>query len=346
MHGSTIDRDANSGTSAMPPGPWLMVVGMHRSGTSAVTGALGAMGFATPHQDDRMGWNESNPDHWESVSINRFDEGLLSRMGGSWEAPPDLPVGWEMDTEVDQVSDLVAIVERTYRDPGPIVWKDPRLCLLLPYWRRVLPPPLAAVLMWRSPLAVARSLHKREGMPLANGVALWERYNRSALEHLVGVDTYVCDYDKVLDDPHAEFATIAEWLSFLPQFEAQAGSWNLGDAASMITEPTSRPLRADSQSDDELILEQQRELIDRLSELAGGHRPLGPTPLAHESGWTTALLASHRGSRTRELNRLEVERKGLETQLAEKERALDELHRSASWRMSRPLRSLAALIRG
>src|SRR5450631_2151240 len=120
MHGSTIDGDANSRSSAMPPGPWLMVVGMHRSGTSAVTGALGALGFTTPHQDDRMGWHEFNPDHWESVSINRFDEGLLARLGGSWEAPPDLAPGWENGTELHQVPDPAAVVATAYRETGPL----------------------------------------------------------------------------------------------------------------------------------------------------------------------------------------------------------------------------------
>ena len=46
-------------------------------------------------------------------------------------------------------------------DGGPSVWKDPRVCLLLDYWREALTGPLAAVLVWRSPLAVARSLAQR-----------------------------------------------------------------------------------------------------------------------------------------------------------------------------------------
>jgi hypothetical protein len=52
------------------PGPWLLVVGMHRSGTSAVTGALGALGLGVVHADDRMDWPESNPEHLESVSVS------------------------------------------------------------------------------------------------------------------------------------------------------------------------------------------------------------------------------------------------------------------------------------
>ena len=50
----------------MPVGPWVLVVGSHRSGTSAVTGALVALGLNGVAPDDRMDDLESNPEHWES----------------------------------------------------------------------------------------------------------------------------------------------------------------------------------------------------------------------------------------------------------------------------------------
>jgi hypothetical protein len=340
------EQDSFWWATRMPRGPWLMVVGMHRSGTSAVTGGLGALGFGTPHPDDRMGWHESNPDHWESVSINRFNEGLLALQGGSWEAPPDLTANWENSTALHQVSDLSAVVTAAYRDPGPLVWKDPRVCLVLPYWRRVLPPPLAAVLVWRSPLAVARSLRRRDGMHLADGVALWERYNRGALEHLVGVDTYVCKYETVLDDPRGEFTRVSDWLSSLPQFSPHSSHWQPEDAIATIAGGADRTPEVDSDPDGELLLAQHRELITRLSALRGGHQPLGLTPLMNESSWTTALIAARRGSRTRELDRLETERSSLEARLNEKQLALEQLYGSTFWRISKPLRALASLIRG
>lgn len=345
MERSTTDNKAISDSAVMPPGPWLMVVGMHRSGTSAVTGAIGALGFTTPHPDDRWGWHATNPDHWESVSINKVDEKLLALMGGSWEAPPELPANWDSDIERRQLPDTVAAVRVAFPDPGPLVWKDPRVCLLLPYWRRILPPPLAAVLVWRSPLSVARSVQGRDrGMHFADGVAMWERYNRCALEHLAGVDTYVIKYESVLDDPPAVLTAIADWLSMLPQFAPHASQWDPEGAAAMIT--TSRSLEADVEDHDGLLLAQHRELMTRLSALEGGHRPLGPSSLMSESGWTTALLADRRGSRTRELDKLEAERIRLEAQLKDTRIAQDRLHRSTSWRVTKPLRSLVSLIRG
>jgi hypothetical protein len=328
-----------TGTTGMPPGPWLLVVGMHRSGTSAVTGAIGALGLAPPVDDDRWGWHETNPDHWESVSLNKFDGRLLGRLGGSWDAPPE-PPDLGADAGADPADDPVAAARNAFPGNGPVVWKDPRICLLLPYWRARLPPPLAAVLVWRSPLAVARSLQRRDAMPLPTGVALWERHNRSALENLVGVDTYVCSYEAVIEDPPTVLKEMAGWLGTLPQLRPSAARWDLEAAVAMIGSGDDRPGSSGPDAPDHFLLDQHHELISRLTHLAGGHRPLGPTPLLPESAWTTAIIAARRGSRTRELTKLGVERSRLQEQLDESRRALDRLRASTSWRVTRPLRSV------
>src|ERR1700694_845249 len=116
----------------MPAGPWVVVVGMHRSGTSAITGALGALGLNLVSPEDRMDRHESNPEHWESMSIHFHNEDLLGRLGGSWEAPPDLPLGWEERPEIRLAPNPAPLLAAAYPDIGPLVWKDPRVCLLLP----------------------------------------------------------------------------------------------------------------------------------------------------------------------------------------------------------------------
>ncbi len=95
---------------------------------------------------------------------------------------------------------------------GPVVWKDPRLCLLLPLWRAVLPEPVAPILVWRAPYAVARSLRARQGFPLSLGLALWERYTRHALAALSGGPAYVLRYEDLLRDTTASVAGMASWL--------------------------------------------------------------------------------------------------------------------------------------
>ena len=108
------------------------------------------------------------------------------------------------------------------------MWKDPRTCLLLPYWLAHLPQPVAAVFIWRSPLSVARSLQAWDRTHLADGVALWERYNRSGLAGLIGVDTFVTRYESIVEDPLGRLGALASWLGSLPQFSALRPSLGSG----------------------------------------------------------------------------------------------------------------------
>jgi len=312
----------------VPEGPWLLVVGMHRSGTSAMTGAMAALGFNTPHTDDLAVWVESNPEHWESRSMVRVDDQLLRRMGGSWEAPPVREPGWEFYPSVIERPDpdAVTVAAAAYPSEGPIVWKDPRVCLLLPYWLHVLPRPVAALLVWRDPLPVARSLVRRDNMHMADGIALWERYNRVALEDLVGVDTYVCGFESVLADPPTAIGGIATWLDSLSQFSGQG----FGKQVDKAIETISAPNRAPNDEGKELLFPEHHELIERLRGLEGGHSPLGPTSLTDECGWTTALLEARRTSRTREVERFQ--------------KHLSKFYGSTSWKITQPLRNTVGFL--
>jgi len=274
----------------MPAGPWVVVVGMHRSGTSAMTGALGALGFQINRPEDRMDWPESNPEHWESLSLALHDDDLVQRLGGTWDAPAPLAPGWEDGAIARSMPDPAPIVAAAYPDPGPLVWKDPRICLLLPYWRRLIPGPLTAVFVWRSPTAVARSLEKRDGLPLAAGIALWERYNRSALIGLRGVDTYVAQYEAVLAEPDRTVESLIAWFDSLGRFAPLCDRWRRTEAAGSLVSD----LRHHAGDDDGLLLPEHHRMLDFLRSLSGGHEPLGPVALLPESPWSTALLESRR----------------------------------------------------
>ena len=134
---------------------------------------------------------------------------------GRWDAPPDLEQGWtDKITAADQAN-APQLLTAAFDGSGPFVWKDPRVSLLLPFWKPLLEPPLAAVLIWRDPMAVAESLQRRDNIDPV-GLALWERYNRAALDGLVGVDTYVIQYEDLLKDPEGSLESMAGWLDSLP----------------------------------------------------------------------------------------------------------------------------------
>jgi hypothetical protein len=349
----------------MPVGPWLLVVGMHRSGTSAVTGALGSLGLAVPVPQDRWEPSSHNPDFWESRALGKHGDALLERIGGTWDRPPDPELDWKSDPGlgIDELGDPVAAAAKAFPHPGPIVWKDPRTCLLLPYWLPRIPKPVAAVFIWRSPLAVARSLQARDGMHLADGVALWERYNRSGLAGLAGVDTFVVRYESIVEDPVGKLGELVGWLEELPQFAAHVAHWDLKAAAASVSPELVRQ-RAPDES--EILLLQQNRLLEHLCSLDGAHRPLASRPLVAESPWTTALLGDRHQLAVLSLQRDEartivneqkaraieasgemaVARAEIEALRAELEgihEAYEQMVGSTSWQVTRPLRQVSSL---
>jgi hypothetical protein len=328
------------------PGPWVLVVGMHRSGTSAVTGALGALGLGVVRVGDRMEWPESNPEHWESLSLTVHNNDLLARLDGAWDAPPPLPPGWERTPEVADAPDPAPLLAAAYPEPGPKVFKDPRLCLLMEYWKKALAGPVAAVLVWRSPMAVARSLLSRDGLPLVEGVALWERYNRSAVEGLGGIDTYVLGYESAVGDRHRAMNGLFGWLGSLPQFAGDARTWDTTAAAEAIVDELHHQPGRGPEDLDALVPPEVAKLEELLSSLAGGHRPLSATPLGPESPWTTSLLRLRQelSGPKRELDATKDLLRITRHELESTKDGMARLHASTSWRITGPLRSVTTAI--
>ena len=176
-------------------GRGVVVLGMHRSGTSAVTGVIDALGLPACRPADRMPY-----DLFESTSLGNFDEALLKRLGGYWFAPPPLPRGWTR--RADLVGDE-ALAAQLFREAHPFdqwVWKDPRACVLMPFWDLVLGADIPRVIMLRNPLESAASLYARNRMPKELALALAERSLRSAFRNSAKRPVLVTVYDNLFTD--------------------------------------------------------------------------------------------------------------------------------------------------
>ena len=330
-------------------GPWVVVVGMHRSGTSAVTTAVGALGFNLVHPEDRLSPHESNPEHGESLSVLKHNDAILAHFGGTWDAPPRLPEGWESDQGLPGRRAASELLATAYPHAGPSVFKDPRLCLLLPYWRQVLGVPVAVVFVWRPPLAVARSLRRRDGSPIPYGVALWERYNRSAVANLAQADVYVLDYEAMVEDPATVLSGLTSWLGSIGTFDGM-GPLDHQRAVSVVAADLRHESAKAMDDGHSVVLEEQYRLVEYLSGLAGGHAAL-PQLTTDESPWTEAIFDGRRSSNAMELRKLqrqledsERDREWLATSLQQAGSQLDGLKSSSSWRITAPVRSVLALL--
>jgi glycosyltransferase involved in cell wall biosynthesis len=162
----------------------LIVLGMHRSGTSALTRVLNLLGTALPA--DLMPPNEDNrPGYWESRQIARFNNRLLESAGHRWDSDAPLSVEWLCD-EVARAShyeEARALLAGEFGDAPLFVFKDPRLCRLFPFWEKVLAGEgidMRVVLCLRDPREVAASLAARFDNPSLHPAAI-PAYSRTYL---------------------------------------------------------------------------------------------------------------------------------------------------------------------
>jgi hypothetical protein len=186
---------------------------MHRSGTSALAGALEAMGFAVGPDDDVMPADVGNPEgYFELLSIVRANDDLLARFGGRWDSPPDFAANWTESEVANEFVDASRAVLGELFEDDHYVLKDPRISILLPLWRRITNDHGCAVAIVRDPLEVAASLARRNELPTLTGLALWAAYNRAMLRGLQGARVHVCDYADLVENPADVLVDIAASL--------------------------------------------------------------------------------------------------------------------------------------
>jgi hypothetical protein len=154
---------------------------MHRSGTSFTAKALQLLGASLGGSEDLMAPGPDNPaGYWENRDIKELNDEILARLGGAWDLPPVLEPGWEHDESLDPLRSRASAVLNAAFSTSPaasgvIAWKDPRISLLLPFWRTVTPI-AATIVVVREPREVAASLRTRNGIDVPQAMLLWLRY--------------------------------------------------------------------------------------------------------------------------------------------------------------------------
>ncbi|MFY8268099.1 MAG: hypothetical protein ACOVLK_01765, partial [Terrimicrobiaceae bacterium] len=156
----------------------LLVLGVHRSGTSATARMLECLGAVpSTHLHEPLPNNPKG--FFEDFDIQRFNEyELLPALGAHWHDVA--PLDWNrLSGESRRVlfEKALGIVERNFNKANACsVLKDPRLGILLPFWLEVLDKAgyeAKAVCVVRDPLCVARSLQARDGFSITHGAVLY-----------------------------------------------------------------------------------------------------------------------------------------------------------------------------
>ncbi len=174
----------------------IVVLGMHRSGTSSVGGLLALFG-AWPGADERLLRGPDNPrGHFEHGELHMACLRRLQAASGDWKTPPDHAPPEAVDAFRREAADVLETLEP--RRPWFI--KEPRLCLLVRELLPLLTRPLFVHVV-RDPLEVAASLQRRDDIAVGNGLALWELYTRQAFAASAGWNRILVDYNALVEDP-------------------------------------------------------------------------------------------------------------------------------------------------
>lgn len=208
------------------PSQGVIVLGMHRSGTSAVTSTLAAadwalVGEALPPQPD-------NPrGYWEPRAVVEIHDDFLRAIGSGWSDPTPLPSEVFLGSEAEAARGRLAEYAEQLVERPRWILKDPRLCRLLPLWRPLL---TAAGAEWRYlfvvryPKSVAASLAARDKLAPPTSMALWLRHYLEAEEATRGeVRRWVSFEDWTAEDPRDLLDALSAWLPKTP-------AWRLREA--------------------------------------------------------------------------------------------------------------------
>jgi predicted O-methyltransferase YrrM len=200
----------------------LLVLGMHRSGTSALSGLLCNQGFSGPQHPDPA--DPNNPTgYWEPPAIREVHNSLLEGVQSSWD---DLMLPAELWSPLELEHHLQQLEQALQRDfpllsPNQVALiKDPRQCRLQPLWNDLLRRhrlQAAALLAVRHPLAVALSLQRRDQLTLDRALLLWLSHTLEAERQSRHLPRQVVVYELLLQDPQACLQRIRELVGLPPQ---------------------------------------------------------------------------------------------------------------------------------
>ncbi len=155
----------------------IIILGMHRSGTSCLTGSLKTCGLNLGSVSDFNKYNQKG--NQENPEVFRLNEALLLHNQSAWNKPNKKELEWDESFEKRRDNVL-----KTYNDlPKPWGFKDPRMLLTYKFWQHSLPNH-SLIGSIRHPKAVAMSLAARKNLsvPMESGYNLWKVYNQNLIK--------------------------------------------------------------------------------------------------------------------------------------------------------------------
>jgi hypothetical protein len=327
----------------------VLLLGMHRSGTSAATRALNLCGVPVP--DDLLPPMPDNLDgFWEPRSVVLLHDQALEMAGLSWRDPRPFPPDWFEGPAAAAVrTRLWETIRPELQFKRRLVVKDPRLCRLLPLWRRICADnavPLHCILTARNPLDVADSLHRRDAMQSADALLLWLRYVLEAERNSRGLPRGFMTYDQLMQEGAAAIRRAAAVADVVLAPDPAAD-----DAVAAFLQSDRRHVQVSHAELEEAPAapDWSKTAYTWLAQAAGGAKPpVAALDAVGEAMRSADLVYGPRLERAvalakdqaRELARLRQQADALRRERRRLAEALESMQDSPSWRVTAPLRLL------
>ena len=191
----------------------LLILGMHRSGTSAVTRVLNLLGadlgerLVAPAADNPAGF-------WEHADAVKINDDLLQALGRTWYDMRDMPANWlESDAAKAASRSIEKLIGRDFANSRLCAVKDPRMCLTAPLWISEFGKQgfvVDCLFVVRNPNEVIESLHVRNGWPRTPLFLMWVQYLLEAEAATRECDRTLITFDQLLANWRSSMGRVAE----------------------------------------------------------------------------------------------------------------------------------------
>lgn len=193
---------------------FIVVLGMHRSGTSLCASVLQALGV---DMAEAPGPGPANlRGHYERSRIVDLNDRVLAMFGRGWDSGGHvlaMPERWMEDARVGAVrAELAAYCRALLAGGGPVGFKDPRTIRLLPLWRTIFAELGVAprfVYCVRDPAQVARSVATRDAFAAEQADYRWALYNAEMIAGIGADPVCIVPYESWFTAPAETAARLA-----------------------------------------------------------------------------------------------------------------------------------------
>ncbi len=312
----------------------VVVLGMHRSGSSAITRGLQTLGVDLGHSFI-PNYDDNVKGFWEDADFQAINVEMLSALGHEWHS-------LSIFTDGDLPSKLSSfrlkalnLLRRKTSSSSVLGVKDPRFARLMPFWKELFDSEkmdVGYVVPLRNPISVALSLKKRNGFEFEKSFFLWQQHMLLSLLSVRSESAIVVDFDLMLMNPEEQLFRISQKLSLHSPVREALRDYSDGylDSSLRHAEYTFADLQSEP-----AVPAGVRELFRILSLLAEDRLTL------QDNGFGNLLIEQLQ--ELRQINSLFqlIDRNDRATQ--EKEQKYSELEKNLAWRVDDIQKQSAAL---